>query len=219
VTPAELVEASRAVGHVQPGARGRWMIHQLTFPIIPRSAFRLDLEAKLGLSPGEEYMALRALPSSGCLNGAETVMDDGRRELRRHLPILMRASGRVLVTGLGLGCVVRGLLSKPDVEHVTVVEIDANVAELVWSSIEASPRFLSRGRPRAKLIVHDALQLELPGRFDYAWHDLWCEGEGLQRLHVELLGRFRHQVGHQGAWELPREVKALLRARNWPLLG
>jgi spermidine synthase len=50
-------------------------------------------------------------------------MEDTLSELRRHTPIFMRAKGRLLVTGLGLG-VVRGLLAKPEVEHIDVVEID-----------------------------------------------------------------------------------------------
>lgn len=44
-------------------------------------------------------------------DGGECVMSDDPRELRKHLPALRVASGRVLVSGLGLGCVVRGLLA------------------------------------------------------------------------------------------------------------
>jgi hypothetical protein len=52
----------------------------------------------------------------------EVVMEDSPRELRRHLPIWMHAHGRVLVTGLGLGCVVRGLLASPHVEYIDVAK-------------------------------------------------------------------------------------------------
>lgn len=138
----------------------------------------------------------------------ETVMEDSRRELRRHLPIWLHAKGRVLVTGLGLGCVVRGLLASPDVEHITVVEIDGKIIEVVGREFE--------NNPRVKIIHGDALKVKLSERFDYGWHDLWTEGNAhLQVQHAKLIKRFHPRCSFQGAWQLPRTFKRL--APDWVL--
>jgi hypothetical protein len=122
------------------------------------------------------------------------VMDDTLHELRTHLPIFKRAAGRVLVTGLGLGCVVRGLLHKPEVERIDVVEIDADIIRVVGEEF--------RGDRRVRLHHGDALTFRLPGHWDFGWHDLWCEGPGLQALHEALFKRFAGRVGWQGAWAM-----------------
>lgn len=130
----------------------------------------------------------------------EIVMEDSHVELKRHLPIWLAAHGRVLVTGLGLGCVVRGLLASPNVSHIDVIEIDPDIALIVGEEFV--------GNPRVTLKIGDALTLEPPGeRWDFAWHDIWCEGSGLQKLHLELMGRYRDRVPAQGAWMLPRFAK------------
>lgn len=140
----------------------------------------------------------------------EVVMEDSPRELRRHLPILLAASGRVLVSGLGLGCVLRGLLSKPDVEHVDVVEIDPAILELCGAQFA--------GDPRVTLHLGDAESIwwATGTRWDFAWHDVWSETEALDIVHARLLARYDDWCPVQGAWQFPRIVK-----RRWPrtLLG
>jgi spermidine synthase len=133
-------------------------------------------------------------------NEGEVVMEDSRHELQKHLAIWLNATGRVLVTGLGLGCVVRGLLASPQVEHITVVELDPQILRIVGHEFQFNPR--------VTLIRGDALTVQLTGQFDYAWHDLWTDGdEHLQVLHAKLLARFRDQCRIQGAWNLPRHFK------------
>jgi hypothetical protein len=64
----------------------------------------------------------------------------------------------------------------------------------------------------------DALAVDLPGRWDYAWHDISSdEGHGhLCSLHAQLLAKYDGRAVQQGAWAFPREVAAI-----WPrpLLG
>src|SRR3954469_21638435 len=55
----------------------------------------------------------------------EVIMSDTPAEMREHLPIVRAARGHVLINGLGLGMVVAACLNKPEVEHVTVVELAA----------------------------------------------------------------------------------------------
>lgn len=136
--------------------------------------------------------------------GGETVMEDSEREISRHLPILMHASGKVLVSGLGLGCVVRGLIAKPEVERVDVVEIDKSILDWIGSEFCR--------HPKVRLHHGDALKIKW-GRqkWDYAWHDIWSENESLALLHTRLLLHYQHRVRvRQGAWMLERFIKRLL---------
>lgn len=134
----------------------------------------------------------------------DIVMEDSLVELRRHIPIWLAAEGRVLKTGLGLGCVVRGLLSNPKVDHVDVVEIDPHICRVVGAEF--------RGNSRVTLHQADALTWDFGDlRWDFAWHDIWCEGnDGLQVLHAKLLTHYVDAAKRQGAWMFPREVSRVL---------
>jgi hypothetical protein len=144
------------------------------------------------------------------LGHGEAVMSDDPTELRKHLPIVLAAHGRVLVTGLGLGCVVRGLLARPEVTHVDVVEIDADVLAMVAPTFD--------GEPRVTIHHGDALTIDWPAgtRWDFAWHDVWNETPETQVLHAQLLARYRGIARQQGAWNFPRWLK---RRWPWPLIG
>ena len=148
--------------------------------------------------------ALRRLTGSMMHLGGEVVMEDSPFELRSHLNFMLRAHGRVLVTGLGLGCVVRGLLASPAVEFVICVEKSRSVLELVEPFMP---------KDRVEIINADALVwTQQDDRvFDCAWHDIWADRDNgdphLSRFHVELLANCREKVAFQGAWDLPRWVK------------
>ena len=211
--PVRLIEACRWRGAVSMKA-GPWTLR--TQPITnPYDA------AFLGMMLGEPYtMLTRPARSSlapyeeGVCEHPDVVMEDSRRELRRHLPILLAARGQVLITGLGMGCVLRGLLSLPEVESVDVVEIDGAILDLVAEEFARDPR--------VRIHHGDALTLKWcpDARWDYAWHDIWCEGPGLNGLHLQLLERFCNRCPRQGAWTLPREAKRLLRRRlSWEVIG
>jgi len=171
---------------------------------IKRHKVSLALCSKVGFWT---YTTLQRISEASLhLEGGEVVMEDGLPELRKHLPIVLEAQGRVLVTGLGLGCVVRGLLANPAVEHIDVVELDEDIIRFVgiWFADE----------PRVTIHQGDALKIEWPEeqRWDYAWHDIWCpSGSALQLLHGELMHRYADMVPRQGAWAFPRVFK-----RIWP---
>lgn len=139
------------------------------------------------------------------------VMSDDPKELRKHFPILRAAHGRVLVSGLGLGCVVRGLLAIPAVTHVDVVEIDRDVLAMMLPTFP----------PCSRLTIHCGNALTFPWprgtRWDFAWHDVWGEDPSTQVLHAQLLVRYRRMVGRQGAWGMPRWGRRLF-GRLTPLI-
>lgn len=194
MTPRDYLEAARVPHALRPQRFGHWIIERRGGELV-----ELVERAELMDIGWPDYTILRRVTMAKLHLGdvaQEIVMEDSRQELRRHMPIWLAAHGRVLVTGLGLGCVVRGLLASPAVEHVDVVEIDAGIIRVVGTEFARNPR--------VKLHCGDALTYRFPPetRWDCAWHDLWTEagGEALHLQHVELLHRFRDRCESQGAW-------------------
>jgi hypothetical protein len=217
VRAADYLAAARVPAWLPPQAFGAWKIerHDLRDLRGITDTARHGLLAQTGWPT---WTALRRLTLAQMHldNAWDVVMEDSVAELRRHLPIWLAARGRVLVTGLGLGCVVRGLLASPDVRHVDVVEIDPDLLRVVGAEFAADPR--------VTLHLADAFRFARRcgrRRWDYAWHDLWRAPEdeadgGLHVLHARLLLLYEGRCGRQGAWTFPRDV-----ARIWPrpLLG
>lgn len=135
--------------------------------------------------------------------GGYTVMDDSDAELSRHLNAVRHAKGRVLKTGLGMGCFVRMCLQHDQVEHIDVVEIDAKIIEHFGAEFVGNDR----------VTVHYADAFEFPlshGPWDFAWHDIYCEGnDGLQTLHTKLIKRYHDVATKQGAWQYPRCIRRI----------
>lgn len=193
----DYLAAARVPATLAPQSFGLWTIERITAP--PGTP---ESQALWKLYVGASSQTLlRRVTDATVHVGGEIVMEDSVSELERHLPIWIAARGRVLVTGLGLGCVLRGLLAKPDVEHVDVVEIDAAIIRVVGAEFA--------GNPRCTIHHADALTWIPPAGavWDFAWHDLWTEGERhLQLLHGDLIRKFVDAVPvrRQGAWRFPR---------------
>ncbi len=140
--------------------------------------------------------------------GGELVMHDFPHEVRKHLQFALAARGRVLITGLGLGCVARMCLANPAVRHVVVIERDQDVLKLVGMHMPTK---------RLTIIKADAVEWvkKTDRKFDCAWHDLWSDPDKkephLQVTHTELIYRMAGKVGFQGAWELPRQYRRLFK--------
>lgn len=206
MTPFGYIIAARVPKYIEPQTFGLWQIERRS----PRVVTGKEVSLPRELVGFDDYTLLRRFCTRTMhLEHQEVVMEDSIIELMRHLPIWLAARGRVLVTGLGLGCVVRALMIKPEVEHIDVVEIDGQIIDKI------GPTLID---PRVRIIEGDALKVDLSGeRYDYAWHDLWTDGpQHLQILHVRLYEKFRRQCGHQGAWAFPRHMSRLI---DWRPLG
>ncbi|MCB1349816.1 MAG: hypothetical protein KDK11_14705 [Maritimibacter sp.] len=133
--------------------------------------------------------------------GGYTIMDDSDAEIRKHLNAVRHARGRVLKTGLGFGVFVRMCLEKPEVEHLDVVEIDADIIEHFGAEFS--------GNPRVTIHHADAFEFDPAGRrWHLGWHDIYCEGnDGLADLHARLILKFAPFCDLQGAWNFPRWAK------------
>jgi spermidine synthase len=143
-------------------------------------------------------------------------MEDTPFELRKHLQFMLQARGRVLITGLGLGCVIRGCLANPAVEHVTCIENSPDVLKLVAPYMPTE---------RLSIIEADALEWTALNRepFDCAWHDLWTDRDNgephLDLWHTRLIYNCRQQIKRQGAWAYSRLGKYWLRKAKIDLIG
>lgn len=182
-----IISAARCPPSIRPQSFGLWHIERHD-RIPQQSRERVFWDSLTVLRRWSLRTLHKTLP--------EIVMEDSRHELRKHMPIFERASGRILVTGLGLGCVVRGLLASDPVTKIDVVEIDKDIIRIIGAEF--------RDCPRVTIHHGDALKIKLPGRFDYGWHDLWTDGDvHLQRLHSKLFLKFARQCDWQGAWHFP----------------
>lgn len=94
------------------------------------------------------------------------VMSDTHPEIRDVIHNIEGFSGKVLVTGLGLGMVVQFLLRQEGVDHITVIEKDPHVIKL------SGPTYKG---PKVTIIRADAYEWRpVKGtRFNFAWHDIW----------------------------------------------
>ena len=189
-----LLNAMRADG-IEPKEHGLWHIEREKCPPI------------ISFNRGWATALYRITEGTMHTKG-ELVMIDHRFELEKHLEFVRTAHGRVLVTGLGLGCVVRGLLAQPDVTDITVIERDISVLKLVAHTLPGSVQ-----------IIHADVfgwLTDSTDHFDCAWHDLWSnpddKEEPLQLSHAKLICNLSNRVQYQGAWAFPRKFKRAYRA-------
>ena len=189
--------------------------HLVPWQAWPYNAFVVPEKRPALLHPDKDFVVMCAANETGIMRinddgfGGDVIMDDSRHEVLQHMPAILAARGRVLKTGLGMGCFVRAILLKDEVDHVDVVEIDEKIIKHFGAQFSDNPR----------VTVHhaDALQWEPPegAKYDLVWHDVWCEGNvGLSDLHTKLLRRFAKLAPKHGAWAYPRVVKKTLRRRG-----
>lgn len=122
------------------------------------------------------------------------VMSDSPDEMRDHLEIVIRATGHVLINGLGLGMVIAAVLRRPAVERVTVIEIDPDVIALV------APHYAC---DRLEVIQSCAYSWKPPKGAHYGavWHDIWdtlC-GDNLAQM-TRLKRKYSRRCDWQGCW-------------------
>jgi spermidine synthase len=91
------------------------------------------------------------------------VMSDSVPEQQFNAPIIEQAHGDVLCLGYGLGFIYGLLVAKPDVESVTVVELQSEVLTLVASQQDFGPKL--------RVVQADALSWVPDKFFDVIWDD------------------------------------------------
>ncbi|MDV5550690.1 hypothetical protein QM162_00100 [Enterobacter hormaechei] len=147
---------------VKDGTSGTWKLD--TFEITADKAMSLALRAEYTGNTDEFIPPGRYRRLS---NGWDVVMSNTPMEIRTCQDFLERATGRVLINGLGLGMVLHAILQKEDVTHVTVIEKEQDVINLVAASFANDPR--------VEIIHADAMMYCPPAGVTYnaCWHDIW----------------------------------------------
>lgn len=139
---------------VPEGVSGDWSIQRFT--------------VERGMATFRAAMAGRDLPPGiytrlSCRKGG-LFMSDTPAEYRDAAWFIHVAEGSVLISGLGLGMVVKAILKKAEVTHITVLELEADVINLVAPSYPD---------PRLRVIHADCRTWKADRQFDHAWHDIW----------------------------------------------
>lgn len=140
-------------------------------------------------TPAGEYTALK--------HHGEIVMSDTPDEIRDFLMAIRMARGNCLINGLGLGIVLKAILEKEEVKHVTVIEKEPAVIKLVGTY------FNEMFGERVEIIEADAFDYKLPKgtHYDMVWHDIWdniCADNlpEMQKLHR----KYGRRCAWQGSW-------------------
>ncbi|MBN8955005.1 MAG: hypothetical protein J0H17_00095, partial [Rhizobiales bacterium] len=104
---------------------------------------------------------------------------------------VFRAKGHVLINGLGIGMVLAAVLRRPEVQRVTVVEIDPDVVALV------SPHYPDA---RVTVIQSDAFDYAPPKgeRYGAVWHDIW---DTICANNLPSMTRLKRKYGRRTDWQ------------------
>jgi len=119
------------------------------------------------------------------------VMSDTPDERRDHRLAVQKSHGHVLINGLGIGMVLAAILKKTEVEHITVVEIDPDVIDLV------GPHYSS---DRVDIIECDAFDYKPPKGVHYGavWHDIW---DTICSDNLTEMTRLKRKYGRRADWQ------------------
>lgn len=137
------------------------------------------------------------------------VMSNTPMEIRTAVECFNKATGRVLVNGLGLGMVLEGLLSKPDVTLVRVIEIDPDVIALHGN------RYANDSR--VEIICADAYKYKPAAgeEYDFVWHDIWDDISSRNLpLMAKLKRKYARRCNSQAAWSQPMAKRQARRERS-----
>jgi hypothetical protein len=236
----DMEAAARVSSFMRPARHGRWQINRFTVTdddarrdfarIVGQSATAEEAEMRNArIIPPGEYVSLRrrATPEEtadvyedgSTFNGWVPIMSDTPSEIHGHDDAFERAHGNVLITGLGLGVVVSALLAKPEVEHITVVEIDRDVIALTGPYYEDETRVtIVNMDAMGYAATRQRARVDPPLRdFDFAWHDIWStisnrnlRDDSIAEHGISyetMFGAYAPFCAAQGAWAYAEAVR------------
>lgn len=184
---------------IPDGESGIWRVEKFTVSEADEEFGRMRMHS---FTSGGRYVP--AGTYTRLLMGSSVMMSDTPDELIDHFYPLSLASGTCFVTGLGLGCVVQGMLEKKkengssEVDKVIVIEKSEDVIKLV------GVHFMDRYGKRIEIRHEDALTYKPPAgeRYNIVWHDIWldiCE-DNLKTMGV-LHRKYCRRCEWQDSWQ------------------
>jgi hypothetical protein len=180
--------------NVPDGTRGNWKVERFT--VADNDVAMANLRSirdgvPQRIVPPGEYTRL--------VHDYDVIMSDTPAEAYEHMRGYKNAKGTVLIAGLGLGLLLRAILTKDGIKRVVVVEKSLDVISLVAPTIND---------PRVKIVHGDiftwcpSARRGEPARYDYAWYDIWPAA--LDRDTVgeawTLIARFKSVIKVQDFW-------------------
>ena len=182
--------------NVPDGRKGKWQIK--TFQLTEEQATLHNLEEVMNgtnrfIPANVEYKSLLRFEGRYLKTGYP-VMSNTPAEVKDHLPFIKKATGDVLIFGLGLGMVVQALIEKDDVKSITVIELDNDVIEL-------SGNYYTSVSEKVKIIHGDAFEYRDSNIYNAIWFDIWnaIEEGNLQEMKL-LKSRWKNQSPIRMCW-------------------
>lgn len=111
---------------------------------------------RCGIPPGR-YIRL--------INGCNCVMSDTPMEKETNRDFVRNAHGNVLIGGLGIGLIILAIQDKEDVNHITVVEKNSEVIELVGKQLPLNPK--------VNIINDDVFEYKPLFKYNTIYMDIW----------------------------------------------
>ena len=179
---------------VPAGKRGNWVVEKF---VVSKQDVKLNnLRAMISFSarPIKAGSYTRLVRTNGFRT---VVMSDTPVECDDLSEVIDKATGNVLINGLGLGLVADAVLQKTDVEHVTVIEFEEDVIKLVGDF------YKKKYGDRLTIIHADAFAFK-PNKnafYDVVWHDIWDDicSDNLKEM-GRLHRKYARRCGWQGSW-------------------
>lgn len=173
---------------IPPGERGKWRVSR--FVVSKKDEEWSVLRAAM---KGRGYIPEGVYTQLTC-SGLGIVMSDTPDEMRDHYEAVRRSRGHVLINGLGIGMVLGAVLKKPEVERVTVVEIDPDVIALV------GPHYAC---DKLEIVQADAFDYKPSKglRYGTVWNDIWdtiC-ADNIPQM-TKLKRKYGRRTDWQGCW-------------------
>lgn len=181
---------------IPEGECGDWFIekHTVSEDEAKFGAMRAAFSGSRRCVPAGTYTGLKR---KGGIGGSTLVMSDTPDEIMDHWEPIRYAKDHCLVNGLGLGVVLNGMLLKEEVEHVTVVELSADVIQLV------EPHWRGKWGDRFTIVNESAFDYKPPKgqRYAVVWHDIWDHicADNLPEMH-KLHRKYGRRADWQGSW-------------------
>jgi hypothetical protein len=177
---------------VPEGQSGEWRVERF---VMDEAKAQLDAVMSIHnghgrFVPAGKYTAL--------YRNHTVIMSDTPDEIHDHLHFIHRATGRVLIAGLGLGVVLQAVASKPEVGRVLVIEKSPDVIKLVESHWKAK-----RWGKKFEVINADIFEWRPAPRetWNSAWFDVWdnlCT-DNLEEM-AKLHRRYARRVDNYASW-------------------
>lgn len=179
---------------VQPHKFGNWIIEEFEVSEVEAEFFnlRLKFQGKEDQSiVAGKYKRLEQL-STGYVVMSNTPMECNTNEIAYK-----KACGSVLIAGLGMGMILEAMLSKPEVTHVRIIEIDQDIIEYVGSFFKNDQRVE---------IIHGDIFKYVPAEnefYNYIWLDIWDDINEKNESDFQMLNtRFKEHCNEMNLWSM-----------------